>query len=437
MSMNRKAQMEYNARLMSADEAVNLVKSGDRVYLGTASSVAYVLDDALAKREDINDLTVLSAFLVRPSKLIDSGRHKVMSYFMGPQERKALKMGIADYTSFSLDELQLWADKLARPDVVLLEVSPPDEYGFMSYGATGSVMHEHMKEAAQTVILQVNKQAPYVYGEHNKIHCTEADAIVETDDPLGEMPEPAVSEEVQQMCRYIMEEIHDGDTIQLGTGRIATALGYMLKERNDLGIHTEIMGDSIMELMKSGNVTNARKTYKPGKSVVGFCYGSRKLYDYIDHNPDFHFMPLTIINRPDIIAKNDNMISINNALTIDLTGQVMSEGMSGFNQHSGIGGQVDYVRGAQMAKGGKSFIVAESTFHSKKTGKSGSHIVCTMQPGDVVTTPRCDVQYVVTEYGCVNLKELTMKERVRAMISLAHPDFRDQLTEEAKQYRLL
>lgn len=438
--MNEKTRAEYTARLMSADDAVRLIKSGDRVYFGTASSIVYGLDEAMAKREDLENITVLSAFTVRPLKMMEKECNHVMSYFMGPQERKALLAGRGDYTSFSLDELETWVYQVARPDVVCLEVSPPDENGYMSYGATGVVFHELLKDAGKTVILQVNKYAPYVYGEHNLIHCTEADAIAELDVPLGELPLPSeddASDEQRKMCRYLMDEIHDGDTIQLGTGNLATALGYMLKEKNDLGLHTEIMGDSIMELIRNGNINNSKKTFMPGKSVVGFCYGSRAVYDFIDHNEGMYFMPLPIINHPNCIAKNDNMISINNALMVDLTGQVMSEAMPPFNQHSGIGGQVDYVRGAQMSKGGKSFIALESTFFSKKTGKGGSHIVCTMPPGSVVTASRADVQYIVTEYGCVNLKVLTMKERVRAMISIAHPDYRDQLTEEAKQYHLL
>lgn len=427
---------EYTKRLMTADEAAQLVHSGDRVYLGTASSVAYVMDEALAKREDLEGLTVLSAFLVRPSKLLDSGKHSSLSYFMGPQERKALGVGIQDYTSFHLHQLPTWINKVARPDVVILEVSEPDAEGYMSYGATGVVMHDYLKEAAKTVILEVNKQVPYVFGERNKIHCTEADAIVETDEPLGELPEGTFGPEVEKLAEHILNEIHDGDTIQLGTGKLAVALGYRLTSKNDLGVHTEIMGDSIMKLMQSGNVNNSRKTYQPGKTVVGFCYGSRALYDFIDHNEDFHFMPLPIMNDPAVIAKNDNMVSINNALEVDLTGQVMAEGMAGYNQHSGIGGQIDYVRGAQLSKGGKSIIALESTFRSK-SGKSGSHIVASFKPGSVVTTPRSDVQYIATEYGCINLKELSMKDRVRAMISLAHPDYRDQLAEEAKAYHLL
>lgn len=428
---------EYKKRLMTADQAIELVKNGDRIYTGTSSSVAYALDSALATHKDrFEDLTIMCAFLTKESPLINCGKFKILTYFMGPQERRGLASGITDYTSIHLSQLDLWIREVARPDVVFLEVSPMDDEGYMSYGATGVVMHEQMKETARTVILQVNRNAPYVYGEHNKIHCTEADAIVEADTDLGEIEEPPVSDNIHKMCRFVSDQIPDGATLQLGTGKVANALGYLLTQKNDLGLHSEVMGDSTMNLIKNGNINNSRKTLYPGKSVVGFAYGTKELYRFLDHNESMYFMPLPYINNPYVIAQNDNMISVNNALSVDLTGQVASES-TGFRQHSGVGGQLDYVRGAQMSKGGKSFILLESTFHSKKTGAHGSHIVSTLAPGSVVTTPRSDVQYIVTEYGCVNLKPLTIRERVRAMISIAHPDYRASLEMEAYQMGLL
>lgn len=435
--MNEQARKEYNARLVSPQEALRLVKNGDRIYTGTSSSVAYGLDEALAlQKDDFEDLTIMCAFLTKESPLINCGKFNILTYFMGPQERTGLASGITDYTSIHLSQLDLWINKIARPDVLFLEVSPPDEEGYMSYGATGAVMHDYMKEEADRIILQVNRNAPYVYGHRCRIHCTEADAIVEIDTDLGEISEPEVNDNIKAMCRFVTEQIPDGATLQLGTGKVANALGYMLSEKNDLGLHTEVMGDSTMNLIKNGNINNSKKTYQPGKSVVGFAYGTKELYKFLDHNESMYFMPLPIINDPKVIAQNDNMISINNALSIDLTGQVASES-TGFKQHSGIGGQLDYVRGSQMSKGGKSFILLESTYHSKKTGSHGSHIVSSLTPGSVVSTPRSDVQYVVTEYGCVNLKTMTIRERVNAMISIAHPDYRQQLTEEAKAIGLL
>lgn len=435
--MNSKAQKEYDLRLTSAEEAIKIIKNGDRIYTGTSSSVAYGIDETLAAhKDDFEDLTIMCAFLTKESPLINCGKFNILTYFMGPQERTGLASGITDYTSIHLSQLNLWIKEIARPDVAVLEVSPPDEDGYMSYGATGVVMHDYMKECASRVILQVNRNAPYVYGFKNKIHCTEADAIVEADTELGEIYDAEINENIRRMCSFVTEQIPDGATLQLGTGKVANALGYMLSEKNDLGLHTEVMGDSTMNLIKNGNINNRVKTFQPGKSVVGFAYGTKELYRFLDHNESMYFMPLPVINDPNTIAKNDNMISINNALSIDLTGQVASES-TGFKQHSGIGGQLDYVRGAQMSKGGKSFILLESTFHSKRTGAHGSHIVSTLAPGTAVSTPRSDVQYVVTEYGCVNLKLLTIKERVHALISIAHPDYRQQLAEEARASGLI
>lgn len=429
---------DYISRLMTPEEAVlRLVRNGDRIYTGTSSSVAYALDEALADNRDrFENLTVMCAFLTKESPLINCGKFNILTYFMGPEERKGLDSGITDFTSIHLSQLDFWIREVARPDVLFLEVSPPDEDGYMSYGATGVVMHDYMKEAADRIILQVNRNAPYVFGERNLIHCTEADAIVEADTPLGEIQEAEPKESIRKMCAFVAEQIPDGATLQLGTGKVANALGYMLNTKNDLGLHTEVMGDSTMNLIRSGNINNSRKTFHRGKSVVGFAYGSKELYRFLDHNESMYFMPLPIINDPAVIAKNDNMISVNNALSIDLTGQVASES-TGFRQHSGIGGQLDYVRGAQMSRGGKSFILLESTFHSRRTGASGSHIVSALAPGTIVTTPRSDVQYVVTEFGCVNLKPLTIRERVRAMISIAHPDYREQLKEDAMKMGLL
>ncbi len=435
--MNGFTGKEYLSRLTTAEEAIQIVRNGDRIYTGTSSSVAYGLDETLAAhKEKYEDLTIICAFLTKESPLINCGKFDVLTYFMGPEERKGLQTGITDYTSIHLSQLDLWIREVARPDVLFLEVSCPDEHGYMSYGATGVVMHDYMKEYADRIVLQVNRNAPYVYGERNLIHCTEADAIVEIDTELGEIAEPEINDNIRKMCEYVAEEIPDGATLQLGTGKVANALGYMLSGKNDLGLHTEVMGDSAMKLIRNGNINNVRKTFHPGKSVVGFAYGTKELYQFLDHNESMFFMPLPIINRPEIIAKNNNMISVNNALSIDLTGQVASES-TGFRQHSGVGGQLDYVRGAQMAKGGKSFILLESTFHSRRTGASGSHIVSALSLGTTVSTPRSDVQYVVTEYGCVNLKVLTIKERVKAMISIAHPDYRHQLKEEAEKMGLL
>lgn len=258
---------------------------------------------------------------------------------------------------------------------------------------------------------------------------------MEEDDELPAATELEPDDAVRKISDYIVEQVPDGATIQLGLGGLASAVGYGLRSKNDLGIHSELMSDVMMHLMREGVVTNRKKTAFPGKSVASFAFGSKELYQYMDHNPDFYFMPFTKVNDPAVIARNDNMISINTAMPIDLFGQVAADSLGG-HQQSGTGGQVDFVRGAQRAKNGKSFFALTSTLTSKKKGRL-SRIVSAFPPGTAVTTPRSDVQYVATEFGCVNLKPLTMRDRVQAMIGLAHPQFREQLREEARQMGVL
>ena len=436
--MKEEAMREYQARLTTAAEAVKCVKSGDNVFIGTCSSAAGDLCDALADRKDeIRDLTVSCSLVLKPLRLLrgEIEGFRLNTFFVGPQERSAIDRGQGDFTSVHLREIPIWCHETSVPDVAFLEVSPPDENGYMSFSSSGVILHRFMADEAKTVILEVNRRAPYVYGEQNLIHVTEADAIVESDRPLGENIIRPVDETVQQISRVILEQIPDGACIQLGIGNVATAVGYGLVDRNDLGIHSELMSDSLMDLMKMGVVTNKRKTLLPGKTVVGFSSGSEELYRFLDHNEDMYYLPFPLINDMNLIGRNDNMISINTAMSADLYGAISADNITG-RQFSGVGGQLDYVRGAQMSRGGKSIIAMTSTFVDKR-GERHSRIVPYFPPYTAVTTPRADVQYLVTEYGCINLKPLLMKDRIRAVISLAHPDFRDQLTACAREAKLL
>ncbi len=428
----------YRERLTTAAEAVKCVKSGDNVFIGTCSSAAGDLCDALADRKDeIRDITVGCSLVLKPLRLLQGEIEgfRLNTFFVGPQERAAIDRGQGDFTSVHLREIPIWCHETSVPDVAFLEVSPPDENGYMSFSSSGVILHRFMADEAKTVILEVNRRAPYVYGEQNLIHVTEADAIVESDRPLGENIIRPVDETVQQISRVILEQIPDGACIQLGIGNVATAVGYSLVDRNDLGIHSELMSDSLMDLMKMGVVTNKRKTLLPGKTVVGFSSGSEELYRFLDHNEDMYYLPFPLINDMTLIGRNDNMISINTAMSADLYGAISADNITG-RQFSGVGGQLDYVRGAQMSRGGKSIIAMTSTFVDKR-GERHSRIVPYFPPYTAVTTPRADVQYLVTEYGCINLKPLLMKDRIRAVISLAHPDFRDQLTACAREAKLL
>lgn len=431
-------EKDYEAKRTSAAEAVKLVRSGDRVYAGTASSVAYGLLAALwDRRHELENVEIQSSQAFEPSSVYDETEDnpfRYLTYFIGVGERKAYRGGLpVNFTSVHLSQVDLWARETAGPDVAFFEVSAPDENGYCSYGASGTACGEAIKKTARTVILQINKEVPYVLGEHNRIHIAEADALVELDRPIMSYEVPESDETAKKLADLILSEVPDGATLQLGLGNVSTAIGYGLKEKNDLGIHTELFNQPMLDLIENGNVTNRYKGFLDGKSVYAFSLGNEKLYRFLNKNPQMYCVPFSYANDPRIIAKNKNMISINSTMAVDLYGQCASECLA-WNQQSGTGGQADFVRGAQWSEGGKSFIVTTSSFI--KNGKRVSKIVPAFPAGSVVTTPRSDVQYVATEYGCVNLKPLTMADRARALIRIAHPDFRELLTDEAKAHRL-
>lgn len=436
---NAEAAKLYDSKIVSLDTAVGHVKSGDRVYIGTCTSIPFVFNDRLAERaEELENVQLFLSQYTKPSDLFTEkakGHFTSSSYFMGPMERLGVKNGITTFTSFHLSQVSRWCKNIAKPDISVFEVSLPDENGYMSYGATGVALDSFLQEVSPFIILQVNKNAPYVYGESNLIHVSQADMIFEADDELPELANLPADEDSTEISKIILDQIPDGATIQLGLGGLSGAIGFGLATKNDLGIHSELMTDSLMHLVKNGNVTNQKKTYMKGKSVVSFAFGSKELYEFLDYNEDMYFAPFDVVNKPETIALNDNMVSVNTAMQLDVFGQVAADSI-GYHQQSATGGQVDFVRGAQESKGGKSFIAITSSFVDKK-GERQSRISTALPPGTCVTTPRSDVQFVVTEYGCVNLKNLDMKDRVRAMISLAHPQFREQLTDEAKQYGIL
>ena len=429
----------YREKLTTAAEAVKIVRSGDRVSFGTNSSVAYNLMRALYDRlDELEQVTIVGSNVYKPLEIMSGKdpRVQLCSYFVGTAEREALAHGNhnVDYTSFHLSQIDVWVKQVARPTVSFIEVSLPDEDGYMSYGASGVCLTQYAVDCSDRIVLSVNPNAPYVLGESNRIHVSQADWIVEDDEPIFMVDDAPADGPTAQIGRILIDEIHDGDCIQLGIGGVANVVGYGLIEKNDLSCHSEMMSNSIMHLMQNGNITNRRKKFHPGKTTCSFSMGSRELYDFLDHNEDMYFAPMPVINNPAVIAMNDNAVSINNALAVDLYGQVAADNLGG-RQYSSIGGQVDFVRGVQMSKGGRSYIALNSTFESKTTGRKGSKIVpCLTGP---VGTSRADVQYVVTEYGCVNLKVLPMRERVHAMISIAHPDFRAELTQEAKRLNMI
>lgn len=443
--MRRQKMIEevYRDKIMSGAEAAKLVKSGDRVYVGTASSFAYDMLDALwDRRDELEDVAILCSMSVRPSRMFsaDHDGHNpfhVETFFLGAQERIAhRKHGMPlEFTCFHLSQIDLWCKYVGKPDVCFFQVSMPDENGMVSCGPSGGCMYTYLAENARNIVFECNAQVPYIMnGEKHLLPLSIAEAIVYADYPVSPLAKDEVDEISQKISDLVMEEVPDGATIQLGLGKISTAVGYGLLQKNDLGIFSELFSEPMMELMKNGNVTNKNKGFMDGLSVFAFSMGSNEMYNFMDHNPDLYAGTFPFVNDPRNIAKNKRMMSINTAMSVDLFGQVAADSM-GFTQQSAVGGQIDFVKGAQWSEGGKSIIALASSF--ERDGQRQSKICLNFPAGTAVTTPRSEVQYVATEYGCVNLKKLNMSDRVRAMISLAHPDFRDQLRDEAREHGLI
>ena len=433
----------YRDKIMSAAEAAKLVKSGDRVYVGTASSFAYDMLDALwDRRDELEDVAILCSMSVRPSRMFsaDHDGHNpfhVETFFLGAQERIAhRKHGMPlEFTCFHLSQIDLWCKYVGKPDVCFFQVSMPDENGMVSCGPSGGCMYTYLAENARNIVFECNAQVPYIMnGEKHLLPLSIAEAIVYADYPVSPLAKDEVDDISQKISDLVMDEVPDGATIQLGLGKISTAVGYGLLQKNDLGIFSELFSEPMMELMKNGNVTNKNKGFMDGLSVFAFSMGSNEMYNFMDHNPDLYAGTFPFVNDPRNIAKNKRMMSINTAMSVDLFGQVAADSM-GWSQQSAVGGQIDFVKGAQWSEGGKSIIALASSF--ERDGQRQSKICLNFPAGTAVTTPRSEVQYVATEYGCVNLKKLNMSDRVRAMISLAHPDFRDQLRDEAREHGLI
>ena len=437
---------------ITAAEAAKHVQSGDRVYVGTSSSFAYTFLDALYDRKDeLENVTLLCSMSITPCRMFDTdwpsdippgckGNPFIFdTFFLGAGERRAhRKHNMAfEYTSFHLSQIDLWMQEIGKPDISFLQVSRPDEDGNFSYGSSGICDHKYVvEETRREVFLESNTGSPYIFGQDNLIssdHEKVAGILYTTGNAPELMPDE-IDDTSRQIADIVLEEVPDGATLQLGLGKLSTAIGYDLKQRNDMGIFSELFSQPMMELMKEGNVTNAHKGFMDGMSVFSFSAGTQEMYDFMDHNPQIYGAPFPFVNDARNIAKNKNMISINNAMAVNLYGEVAADAI-GYSQQSAVGGQLDFVKGAQWSEGGKSIIVLPSSF--VKDGKRQSKISLQFAPGTPVTTPRSEVQYVATEYGCINLKTRNMSDRVRAMISLAHPDFRDQLTQEAKDCGLI
>jgi 4-hydroxybutyrate CoA-transferase len=378
--------------------------------------------------EIVHMMTMGSAPYVAPEM---EGHFRHNAVFIGSNVREAVNEGRADYTPVYLSEIEELFESGAMPlDVALIEVSPPDSHGFCSFGV-GVDTTLTAARVARYVIAQVNDQMPRTYGD-SFIHVSKIDAVVESSRPLCEMSKHDVSELQTAIAGNVAGLIDDGAVLQTGIGGIPDAVLSLLMDRKDLGVHSELVSDGVIPLIDAGVITGARKNFKPRKIILGFCLGTKKLFDYVDNNPIFEFHPTAYTNDPGFIARNENMVAINSALQVDLTGQVCSDSI-GTYFYSGIGGQVDFLRGASRSKGGKPIITLAST---AKNG-SISRIVPTLSPGAGVVTSRGLIRYVVTEYGVAYLHGKSIRERAQALIEIAHPKFREQLYEYCERTKWL
>jgi len=354
---------------------------------------------------------------------------KVNALFIGGKNiREAIAEGRADYTPCFLSEVpKLFQENILPLDAALIMVSPPDEYGYCSLGVSVDVVSAAVKNA-KYVIAQINPQMPCTTG-HSFVHMDQIDDFIEVEQELPELAPPELDQITEQIGQYVSLLVENGATLQLGIGKIPDAVLRYLKNHKDLGLHSEMISDGIIDLMLDGVINNSKKTFHKGKSVVTFCMGTKKLYDFVDCNPHIEFYPSEHINSPVVIARNDNMVSINSAIEVDLTGQVVADSI-GYQFFSGIGGQVDFIRGASLSKGGKPIIALPST---TKDGKI-SRIVPHVTEGGGVVTSRGHVQYVVTEYGIASLQGKSIRERALELIRIAHPKFRDELLIEVRKH---
>ena len=435
-------QSQSQARKVSAAEAAALVKSGMWLDWGFGLCQPDKFDAALAARKDeLKGVKLRVCLSMRPRQVLEcdpDGTHfQWFNWHFSGYDRKHHDAGRCNYIPMNFGEVPDWYRRFIDPtDILVLKTAPMDENGYFSFGMSSTYSYA-TAERARCIIVEVSEHAPVVFGEQSAIHVSQVDYIIDDgSDPLPELKNPPVSEIDRKIASLIAAEVEDGACLQIGIGGMPNAVCSMLKEAGvkDLGIHTEMLGDGLVDLIEAGLITNARKRVNSGKTVFTFAGGSRKLYDIIHRNHDIHVYPVDYTNLPHNIMQNDKVVSINNTTQIDLQGQAASES-AGHRHISGTGGQLQFVRGAYASHGGKSFICMSSTYDKK--GEPQSRIVSCLTPGNIVTTPRVDTMYVATEYGIVNLKGKSVSERAQALISIAHPSFREQLERDARDKNII
>jgi 4-hydroxybutyrate CoA-transferase len=420
---------EYRSKQMSAGEALEAVSSGDRVWIQSGCGTPSVLVDALVAQaprlrdvEIIHMMTLGSARYTRPEY---EGHFRHRGLFLGPNVRDAVAAGRADYTPIFLSEIEGLFESGQLPlDVVLMQVSPPDAHGFVTVGTTADCTMTTIR-VAPTVIAEVNQQMPRTHGE-TAVHVSQLTAIVESDRPLLELHTEPFNEMHMRVARNVASIIPDGATLQTGIGGVSEAVLQCLNDKRNLGIHTEMCPDGVIDLMESGVMNGEGKSIHRGKAVLAFVLGTKRVFDFIHDNPCFEFRPIKYTNDPFVVAQNERMVAINGALQVDLTGQVCADSL-GTRPYSGFGGQIDFIRGAARSKGGVPIIALPSTAMHGDV----SRIVPVLEPGAGVVTSRGDVHYVVTEHGIAYLHGKTLRERAQALIAIADPRFQQELEDFA------
>lgn len=434
-------QSEYRSKLRTPAEAVQLVKSGDWVDYSTNVAFPTLLDAALAERRDeLYDVKIRGNLCFGPIRTVecDPTREHFFynSWHLSAYERRLCDRGLCNFIPMIFRNLVPYYRHFLTVNVAMMCVPPMDKHGYFNLSCAAGVA-KGILDKADVVILEVNEHLPRILGGFDEsIHISEVDCVVEgAHDPLPEFPVAVPTPEDEAIARLIVPQIPDGATLQLGIGAMPNVVGSLLADSDlrDLGMHTELCGDAYLNLFRAGKLTNRRKTYQTGKGVTGLVFGSRDLYSWVDQNPGVIVEPLEFVNAPETIARHENLISINSCVAADLYGQVTAE-TAGLRQISGTGGQLDFLTGAAMSRGGKAFVCMTSSFVDK-AGERHSRILPQFH-GEIVTDPRSQAYFIVTEYGAVNLAGRSTWERAEALISVAHPDFREELIQAAERQKI-
>lgn len=421
----------YRSKVTDVATALSIIESGNRLYVGGGAGVPVELTKGLtARAPELRDVELTHILTFAPAPYCDpafSDSFRVNALFIGHNVRQAVQEGRADFTPIFLSEIPgLFRDGYLPVDVALISLSPPDEHGFCSFGVEVGTT-KPAAESARIIIAEVNQQMPRTLG-NSFIHLSRIDHIVEVDYPLPEAPQGGSTDEHLQVGANIAEMIPNGATLQMGIGSIPDAVLKNLGNHKDLGIHTELFSDGVVEMVENGVITCSRKSFHPGKIIAGFLFGTKRLYQFIHNNPLIELHPTDYVNDPFNIAQNDRMVAINSALEVDLTGQVCADSI-GPRLYSGAGGQVDFIRGAARSKGGLPIVALLST----AKGGTLTRIVPLLKHGSGVVTSRSDVHFVVTEFGVASLYGKSIRKRAIELINISHPDFREELTSEAKK----